>query len=205
MENGKQVIKLDQLINQQKTPMKQDQQLFFIALLPPLEVQQVANEIKEHFATLYQSRAAQKSPPHITLQPPFEWSSENLQNLTQYLQTFVQNYPPIPMILDGFGAFEPKVIYINVVRTSELLTVQKDLMTALDHLGMTDQPFKSHPFSPHLTVSFRDLTKNNFYSAWSEFSQKSLHYEFIVSQLSLLIYNGRKWEVLEEFPFRYSR
>lgn len=174
MENGEQVIKLAQIlnhsINQQKIPMKQDQQLFFIALLPPLQVQQVVNEVKKNFATFYQSRAAQKSPPHITLQPPFKWQAKNLQNLTQHLQTFVQNYPPIPMILDGFGAFQPKVIYINVVQTPELLTVQKDLMTSLDHLGMTDQPFKSYPFSPHLTVGFRDLTKDNFYTAWSEFS-----------------------------------
>lgn len=183
--------------------MKQDHQLFFIALLPPLEVQQVANEIKEHFATFYQSRAAQKSPPHITLQPPFEWPVENLQNLTQHLQTFVQNHSSIPMILDGFGAFIPRVIYINVVKTPELLTLQKDLMTFLEtRLEIIHQPSKSRPFSPHLTVGFRDLTKDNFYEAWSEFSQKSLHYEFNIFQLSLLIYKDRKWEVLEEFSFK---
>jgi 2'-5' RNA ligase len=180
--------------------MKQDRQLYFIALLPPLAVQQVANEIKTHFATVYQSRAAQKSPPHITLQPPFAWPLENLQNLTQGLQTFVRNQPPIPTILDGFGAFKPRVIYINVVKTPELLSVQKDLMNFLEaDLGIVHLPSKQRSFSPHLTVGFKDLTKANFLRAWQEFSEKPLHYEFVVSHLSLLSHDGLRWNVTEEF------
>lgn len=183
--------------------MKPNQNLFFIALLPPKTVQQAAHEIKEHFATFYQSRAAQKSPPHITLQPPFEWREENLQNLTQQLQSFVQNYAPIPMILDGFGAFKPRVIYINVMKTPELLKIQHDLMIFLEtHLGIIHQPSKSRPFAPHLTVGFRDLTKDNFTRAWSEFAHQSFHEEFVVEQLSLLISKNGKWHVLEEYDFK---
>ena len=42
--------------------------LFFIALLPPPEVQEIATKIKLEFAEIYNSRAALKSPPHVTLQ-----------------------------------------------------------------------------------------------------------------------------------------
>ncbi|MFN6233029.1 MAG: 2'-5' RNA ligase family protein, partial [Microcystis sp.] len=48
--------------------------LFFIALLPPPEVQEIATKIKVEFAEIYNSRAALKSPPHVTLQPPFRWN-----------------------------------------------------------------------------------------------------------------------------------
>lgn len=182
--------------------MKQGHKLFFIALLPPLEVQKAANEIKEHFATFYQSRAALKSPPHITLQPPFECREDNLQNLTQHLQSFVKNHAPVPMILDGFGSFKPRVIYINVVKTPNLLKLQQDLMMSLEtDLGIIHLPSKNRAFSPHLTVGFKDLTKENFYRAWSEFSEKPFHSAFVVPRLSLLMYHVNQWNIIEEFDF----
>jgi 2'-5' RNA ligase len=46
---------------------------YFIALLPPQEMQDYANQVRQHFADHYASRKAFNSPPHITLEPPFEW------------------------------------------------------------------------------------------------------------------------------------
>ncbi len=179
-----------------------NQQLFFIALLPPREVSQIATEIKQHFATIYDSKAALKSPPHITLQPPFKWNLQDLGILKAKLKEFSQNQAPIPMILDGFSAFKPRVIYINVLKTKELLTIHQDLIYYLEHtFNLVNNKEKSRTFSPHLTVGFRDLTKTNFYRAWSEFKDKKLNFEFIVPELTLLIHNGKKWEVEENFTF----
>ena len=172
----------------------------FVALLPPQKVQEFANQVKQHFAEVYNSRAAQKSPPHITLQPPFEWQQE-LSILEHKLDDFAQAYLPIPVTLKGYSAFKPRVIYINVLKTLELLSLQKELMAFLESsLGIV-HPSKNCPFAPHLTVAFRDLTKQNFYKAWSEFEHQPLHYEFIVPQLTLLIHNGRCWEICKEFKF----
>lgn len=180
--------------------MKPGTQLFFIALLPPDEVQQVANEIKNHFAEVYNSRAALKSPPHITLQPPFEWKPEDLPILTEHLKYFGQNHSSIPIILDGFAAFKPRVIYINVQKTPELLFVQKNLMNSLESsLEILHLPSKNRPFSPHLTVAYKDLTKANFYKAWQEFLTRSLRFEFMITKLTLLIHQQKKWEIQQEF------
>jgi 2'-5' RNA ligase len=175
---------------------------FFIALLPPKEAQQFANEIKQHFAEIYNSRAAQKSPPHITLQPPFEWEKEELARLEEKLAEFARSQSPVPMILDGFSAFKPRVIFINVLKNSELLAIQKALMDELESsLGIVHEVSKNRPFSPHLTVGFRDLTKANFYKAWDEFKNRQFHFEFLVSQLTLLIHNGKCWDIHQEFLF----
>ncbi|MGK7877811.1 MAG: 2'-5' RNA ligase family protein [Xenococcaceae cyanobacterium] len=182
--------------------MTQSRQRFFIALLPPQEVQQFVNQIKQQFAELYNSRAAQKSPPHITLQPPFEWQLEELPKLELDLKQFAQTQFPIPVTLDGFGAFRPRVIYINVLKTPELLAVQKELMAYLESsLDIIHQASKNRPFAPHLTVASRDLTKPNFHKAWPEFEQQQLHFEFTVPQLTLLIHNGKRWEIRNEFAF----
>lgn len=182
--------------------MVKSQQLLFIALLPPEEIQQTVTGMKQHFAEVYAASHALKSPPHITLQPPFKWQTEGLPRLKQTLQAFAQMQAPIPIILSGFGAFVPRVIFINVLKTPELLAVQKTLMTNLEAtLGIVDQVGKTRPFAPHMTLASRDLTKPNFRLAWQEFQARELHYEFTVPHLTLLAHNGKHWEIESEFPF----
>jgi 2'-5' RNA ligase len=175
---------------------------FFIALLPPQDVQDYATEIKEYFAQAYNSRYALKSPPHVTLQPPFEWQLDNLLVLEQTLRSFAESQVPVPIILKGFGAFVPRVIYINVIKTPELIGLQSDLMTHLEELlGIVHPDSKTRPFAPHLTVAFQDLTRQNFRAAWPEFERRELEFKFSVSQLTLLIHDGKQWNVSAEFPF----
>lgn len=197
--------------------MAQSKSRFFIALLPPQEIQDYVKEIQQYFGDRYASYGAQKSPPHITLQPPFEWLPEQVPVLEQCLSTFALNrestfswrQPPgaaltssVPVTLNGFGAFPPRVIYVNVLKTQELLTLQTDLMTHLETLlGIVDPVSKTRAFSPHMTVAFRDLTRQNFKAAWPEFQQRQLHFEFTSGYLTLLLHNGKRWNVSAEFPF----
>lgn len=175
---------------------------FFIALLPSREIQDYANEIKQYFSDRYNSRAAQKSPPHITLQPPFEWPTEDLPRLEQHLSTFALAQSPFSVTLQDFAAFPPRVIYINVLKTAELLHLQQALMTYLEaNLGIVDPKAKTRPFAPHMTVAFRDLTRQNFKAAWPEFQARSLNFSWLASSLTLLIHNGQRWTICQEFPF----
>ncbi len=179
---------------------KPSKKRFFIALLPPKDVQEEATKIKEYFKNIYNSKAALKSPPHITLQPPFQWDIDNLSSLIEELNYFSESQKPFSLTLSGFSAFKPRVIYIDVIKTSELLLIQKQLMSHLESsLNIVHQVSKSRPFSPHLTVAFRDLTKKNFYQAWPEFKDKEIYYNFIIKQLALLIHNGRNWEIHSEY------
>ena len=175
---------------------------FFIALLPPLEIQEQVNQIKQYFADRYASSGAQKSPPHITLQPPFEWDRESMEVLEESLSSFANGRSSVPITLSGFAAFPPRVIFVNVLKTPELLTLQADLtkhmMTAF---GIVDERSKGRTFSPHMTVAFKDLTKQNFKAAWPEFEHKPFQSEFTASQLTLLIHDGGRWNILKEFSF----
>ncbi|MBC7824151.1 MAG: 2'-5' RNA ligase family protein [Candidatus Parcubacteria bacterium] len=174
-------------------------QRFFIALLPPQAIRDYVDDIKHHFAVHYGSYQAQKSPPHITLQPPFEWASDQ-PHLEQGWREFAQ-VAPVPVTLEGFSAFPPRVIYIDVVKTPELLTLQKQLMDYSEaRFGIVDRASKNRPFAPHMTVAFRDLTEQNFSAAWQEFRDRSLHFEFMANELTLLVHNGQRWTIAAEFP-----
>lgn len=175
---------------------------FFIALLPPQDIQEYANEIKQYFADKYACYSAKKSPPHITLQPPFEWADHSLSILETSLQAFAIQQPSIPITFNGFAAFPPRVIYIDVVKSQELLNLQTDLITHLEtNLGIIDQVEKTRPFIPHLTVAFRDLTKQNFRTAWPEFVQRQFYSEYTATHLTLLLHDGNCWNIKSEFPF----
>jgi 2'-5' RNA ligase len=177
--------------------------LFFIALLPPQELRQEITGLKEHFAEVYESRAALKSPPHITLHPPFKWQMGDLPPLAQSLEAFAANYEPIPIPLAGFGAFIPRVIYIKPLKTPELIIVYKALQAKLEaEFGLVDPKAKTRAFSPHVTVAFRDLKKSNFRKAWEIFETKAFEAEFTAESLTLLLHNGKRWEICQEFPFQ---
>lgn len=181
--------------------MNNNPSLFFVALLPSLDIQNYATEIKQYFAEHYASRAALKSPPHITLQPPFKWLDADVPLLQESLKTFASRKDLVPITLDGFSAFPPRVIYINVLRTPELLELQADLSACMARLGIIDPVSKTRPFAPHMTVAFKDLSRQNFKAAWQEFQQRQLHFEFTASCLTLLQHDGRRWNVSTEFPF----
>lgn len=176
--------------------------LFFIALLPPQAIQDEVNTIKQHFADNYNSRAALRSPPHITLQAPFQWELEAVSALEECLKEFVGDRSSVPVTLSGFAAFPPRVIYVNVLKTPDLLKLQADLMAYVEtSLEIIDPVAKKRPFAPHMTVAFKDLTRQNFRAAWPEFQQQPLEFDFTATHLTLLIHDGQRWQINSEFPF----
>ncbi len=176
---------------------------FFIALLPDAVIQAYANSIKQQFADKYASRAALRSPPHVTLQPPFLWEMANLPHLTQCLENFAAQYSPVVLRLSGFGAFPPRVIYLQVERTPELVQLQQALTKTLaDQLAIADPRATHRPFIPHLTVGFRDLTRQNFHLAWAEFQGQTVEFTCTVFDVTLLVHTGQTWEVFQAFPLQ---
>lgn len=176
---------------------------YFIALLPPPEIQTHVREIQHYCADHYASRGALRSPPHITLQPPFLWT-DDINRLENHLNNFTQGRSPVPIVLDGFGAFSPRVIYVDVRKSLELLELQADLMAQCELVGIIAPVSKTRPFAPHMTVAFRDLTRQNFKAAWAQFQQRQLYFEFTATNLTLLLHNGKQWNVHAIFPFAAS-
>ncbi|WP_325315694.1 2'-5' RNA ligase family protein [Microcoleus sp. PH2017_28_MFU_U_A] len=182
-------------------PMHLSKQRFFIALVAPDDIQEQITEIKLYFADRYNSRGALNSPPHITLQPPFERPAADVAQLEESLRAFTANRLPIPVTLSGFAAFAPRVIYADVVKSPQLLEIQTDLMSYVAaNLGIVDRISQTRSFVPHMTVAFRDLTEENFQTAWLEFAARELHFQFTAAALTLLLHDGSRWNISQQFP-----
>ncbi len=175
---------------------------FLIALLPPEPVRAKANEVKGVMRDRYASKAAFFSPPHVTILAPFDWPIKEAPKLSETLRQFAETQAPVPMTLDGFNAFSPHVIYIDVVKSDRLINLQPKLLDHLEEqIGLVSRRDRNRTFVPHLTVAYRDLKPSMFRQAWLVFQHQEIHFDFTVKQLTLLVHNGKLWTVKENYDF----
>ncbi len=182
--------------------MGQNKHLFFLAVLPPLNIQEEVKKIKLTFKNQYGSEHALNSPAHLTLVPPFQWPAEKENLLADSLDQFSLNEEIFDVELHGMGAFKPRVIYIDVVKNKLLYNLYDRLRNFLDYKwNISDLLGGSKPFNPHMTVAFRDLTKENFYMAWDEFKNRDFQAFFTVDKIVLLVHGQKQWEVRHQSFF----
>lgn len=177
-------------------------QLFFLALLPPPEIQARITAIKHEFSDRFNSRHAFKSPPHITVFPPFKWPKSQV-NQFDCLADFAATQTQIHVTLSGFGVFSPRVIFVRPLQSPVLIEAYDQLQVFLaDRLELVDPMAKKRAFSPHVTVANRDLSTENFRAAWAEFEGRAFDAEFMATHLTLLQHTGHHWEIAREWELR---
>lgn len=167
--------------------------LFFIAILPDATIQQEVTAFKQQALTRFGSGHALKSPPHVTLIPPFRSNQTDFAVLHQ----FAVQQPPFTLRLNGFNHFDQRVIYVDVLPNQPLNRCQQSVADFCSgHFGITPE---NRPFHPHMTVAFKDLRRSVFPEAWHYFSGLSYEREFQVKAITLLRHTGQQWVIQETF------
>lgn len=175
--------------------------LFFIALLPPPAIREEVLAFKEYAAAHFGSSRALRSPAHITLFPPFQLPMSKVGALERELQHFSADRVSFSLALDGFSNFPPRVIFVNVPPNQELSDLQEALQAHLENqLGLTYPG--TYGFHPHMTVAFKDLRKSQYQPAWEYFQPITYQREFEVDAVTLLVHDGKYWQVSRIFDFK---
>lgn len=177
--------------------------LYFIALIPPSplrdEVQKLKLEVKEKFNSSHSLNA----PPHITLLSPFRLENGNEEKLDSLLNVFAQAFDPFEVRFNNFSTFPPRVVFIDVKKTHELMEIQEKLEElARSNSELFNFNYDERPYHPHLTLAFKDLSKKNFHKAWKEFQDRSFDASFKADTLYLLKHNGERWEEHSVYPIK---
>jgi 2'-5' RNA ligase len=176
--------------------------LYFTAILCPDNLSQKIKAIQRSVAEKYNSRHALKSPPHITLVPPFRMNIGECIQLRETLSSFMQSRTPFELSLQEFNCFENnKVIYINVVGNTALTRLFSELaeFTAKNLNSLVKR--KHQNFTPHITIASRDLNSEMFAAAWKEFKEEQFRETFEVNSIFLLRHTGIEWIPITEFMF----
>jgi 2'-5' RNA ligase len=181
--------------------MKRDSlKLYFIALVPPEPVNREIMSLKEEVQDRYNSKAALRSPPHITLHMPFQWKEEKERILIESLDQLANKQSSFGVTLKNFEAFPPRVIYVAVQENEALDDLQKVVQKNAGTNWHIYPKADNRPFQPHMTIAFRDLKKPQFFQAWKNYETQDYQASFIASNVCLLKHNGKTWDILHRSP-----
>lgn len=178
--------------------------LYFIAIVPPKEIADIILPFKQDMAARFASKAALKSPPHITLHMPFRLKDKKLDLLEEVLAKVAVGSENFRIQLANFDCFAPRVIFVALPENSALAALQDKVLKNMKQLNLFNGNYKDRPFHPHVTIGFRDLKPAFFKLAWEEYKERQLNLDFMASHLSLLKHNGKQWEVYKEFALASS-
>ncbi|MBS1487756.1 MAG: 2'-5' RNA ligase family protein [Bacteroidetes bacterium] len=178
---------------------------YFLAIVPPSPVREEIQAMKEYISGKYNCQAALRSPPHITLHMPFQWKEKKEDVLCGTIALFSLGKKTLTLELSAFGAFEPRVLFIDVAENAMLHEFQHSLHRFCKiELNLFNAQYRELPFRPHLTVAFRDLKKEMFSLAWNEFQSKPFYNSFVVNGIWLLKHTGKVWLPYRFFPFEIN-
>lgn len=172
--------------------------LYFIAVVPPEDIQEKITDFKHTIAEKFGSRHALNAPPHITLHMPFKWKWKKIEKLNETIGEINSEIHAFSVELNGFGFFEPRVVFVNVVENEKLNSLQELVVDrGRKKLKLDNGNYKNQVFHPHVTIGFRDLKKRMFYEAKEYFEGKDEKFQFKVERVHLLRHDEKKWIILK--------
>jgi 2'-5' RNA ligase len=176
---------------------------YFLAIVPPESIVARARQLQLELAERFESKASLRSPPHVTLHMPFLWKLKREEELCAGLERHCAMTPSFQVSLDGVGAFPPRVIFINVEATGDLVACQRSLARFCRvTFDIHNSDYGDKPYHPHLTLAFRDLRKAIFPMAWESFHLREFKETFKASHIALLRHTGTEWAILRQMSLK---
>lgn len=169
---------------------------YFIAIVPPEQIADRITELKHYVFNKFKSKAALRSPPHITLHMPFLFKTEKEDALSKKMSDFCATLQSFHVTLNGFDHFSRRVIFVKVLDNEKLIACQREVVRfCRTELNLSNANYKDDPFHAHITIAFRDLSRAQFESAWDEFKDAQFEDAFLVDRIVLLKHNGHTWDI----------
>jgi 2'-5' RNA ligase len=166
--------------------------LYFVALMVPWPFSDEINKIRTGIAQQFGCWHALKTPPHITLQPPFRTQSDG-NELLKILQPVSQHHSSFSIRTGPVNAFANRVAYLEVIAPPILFQMQQQVCHLLEEKKLV-RPDR-RVFHPHITLAHRDIPGERMPDIKRFAEQMQSFWEFKVQELTLLIHRNGQWQV----------
>lgn len=173
--------------------------LYFAALVPSQAVKEEVRNLKLEIRERVGAAHALKLPAHITLVPPVWLQNEKEPSLVDAIRGVTEKQLCFPVKLQGFGRFDQRVIFLNVVDPEPVKVLHHQIIEALKGILVLNEEKELHP---HMTLATRDLPRERFMETWEIFKERKTHLSFEAKAITIFKHNGKTWDVLEELNFR---
>lgn len=170
--------------------------LYYLAAVCSDTVNAEVKKYKDYMQANFGCRAAQKSPAHLTIVPPFKTEERLEKPLKDFVDAFNIGMVPFEIEMKNFGHFDDRVIFVDIVENPKLRTAEQECNKEfLEQFPNMD--FKIKPdFNPHVTVATRDIPVGRFDEAWNYFKEQKLDTKFACKGFAVLKLKDGKWDLL---------
>lgn len=168
---------------------------YFLAILPPKHISNEIIEMQKEIAVEYSSTHSLNSPPHITIIPPFECDSDQLENCIMNLPAFFEEgkYSNLEIVLNNFQYFDFRALFIDVDKNDLLFELRREVKILFNKKGIIRGRAEKHDFLPHITIANKFIRKREFKRLWQDFKDKKYSSNFILKEMILLEFKEGKW------------
>ncbi len=132
-----------------------------------------------------------KQSPHITIKAPF--NTPKIEPFVKYLENLAKQTHPFDVELDGFGYFEPKVIFLNVRENAKLKELHFKILKDLkEEFNIVPHALEGKSIRFHSTVALEDVTKKKFREAKKYLKQYNPIFRFKAKTFGIFLYLGKE-------------
>ena len=174
-------------------PIPEGFALYYIATLCPPAIDEKVSEYKQYMQSKYGSRAAQKSPAHLTIVPPFKAEEDMEQLLKDFVEKYNADFSAFDIHLKNFDHFNQRVLFVSAVPGEELSNLEKEVNQQFSE-AFPSIIFRTKPeFHPHVTIATRDIPEHRFDEIWDYFQQQEMDVSFTASEITVLKLVQGRW------------
>lgn len=175
--------------------------LYFLAILPPPSTGGEIHQVRLECAEKFKVYKALRPPVHITLYKPFHAEEALEQQIIDLLKAGTSELPSFTQQLENFGSFRKKVVYINALKSQELIRLQSRVNSVIVSNDFDPKPAEqTNPsYNPHITIAYRDLQASDFPAVWNEYKEREFRLSFPVEEFTLLKHQHEIWNPVFSF------
>ncbi|MFT5665844.1 MAG: 2'-5' RNA ligase [Vicingaceae bacterium] len=176
---------------------------YFFAILPSTIILNEIIDFQKEIEASFGSVHAQKTPPHVTIIPPFHCEEEQLQDFIEKISLFLNDTSIINLKIHlvNFQRFEGRTLFIDIAKNESFEKLCKGLKLLFNQQKIIKQRVEKHFFIPHITIANKDIKKRDFKVAWEDFKARKYQRSFGLESLAVLELIEKKWEVKTTVAF----
>ncbi len=179
-------------MKKQKLP----QQTHFIGVLTPEDITLTLEDCRRYMNEAYGCRSGHLTPIHVTLIPPFrlpeEYSTEDLAKAIE--QDVIPAGLHFTAKINNFDAFGDRTLFAKVERDDKWTALRDAVYSAVIKAAPGCTKKDQRPFTPHLTVSNRDIPTGVTKDAIEVMNELNLVETFPVNNVTIFERKSSRWE-----------
>jgi len=179
---------------------------------PPYRIRNEINALREDLAERFSSKNALSWEPHITLAHRVLIPGDKLEGRLTDIKTLCRITKPIRIRTVDLELFEikgtslkhPYAIVLEVEVSDALRAVNEKINKEI-YEGLERPSMKDETYRPHITLAYRDLTKENYLKAIDFFRDNPINSRFKFELDNLVLIRHETHDLVEEFrKFRFE-